>query len=392
MAKLLEKQQSSDALRFIILMGVVSLCADAAYEGARSISGAYLGQLGATGTVVGLVAGAGELIGYGLRLLTGYLSDRSKKYWTIVNFGYCLNVGVVPLLALAANWQTAAALMVAERTGKAIRSPARDVLLSHAALRVGGGFGFGLHEALDQIGAVAGPVAVAAAIYWQQGYRGGFAILWVPAVVGLVVLLLSRQIYPNPREFEGKYREIKREGLPRRYWIYLAAVAAIAAGYADFPLIAYHFQKNAIASPSNIPLFYALAMGVDAIAALIFGRMFDRQGISVLMVAATISSLFAPLVFLGNTTLAWLGMALWGIGMGAQESILKAAIAGMVPSDKRGSAFGLFQASYGLAWFVGSAIVGFLYDISISGLVIFSVLAQLIAIPILRTVQKMPVE
>jgi MFS family permease len=388
MPDLLEKKKSSDALRFVILMGIVSLCADATYEGARSITGAYLGWLGASGAVVGLVAGAGELIGYGLRLLIGYLSDRTKKYWSITKLGYCLNTGVVPLLALAGSWQVAAGLMVAERTGKAIRTPPRDVLLSHAALRLGGGFGFGLHEALDQIGAVAGPLAVAGMIYWQQGYRGGFAILLIPAIVGLLVLLLSQRIYPNPRDFESKYVEIKGEDLPRRYWIYLAAVAAIAIGYADFPLIAFHFQKNAIAQASTIPLFYAVAMAVDAIAALIFGRMFDRRGISVLMLAVMLSALFAPLVFWGNSSLALLGMGLWGIGMGAQESIVKAAIAGMVPADKRGSAFGIFQASYGLAWFLGSAAMGILYDRSIYWLIVFSVVAQLAAIPILLVVNR----
>jgi MFS family permease len=129
-------------------------------------------------------------------------------------------------------------------------------------------------------------------------------------------------------------------------------------------------------------LFYALAMGVDAIAALVFGRLFDRTGLSILMVAALISSLFAPLVFLGNSNLALAGMALWGIGMGAQESIMKAAVAGMVPMDKRGSAYGIFNTGYGLAWFLGSALMGILYDQSIGFLVAFSIVMQLASIPV----------
>jgi MFS family permease len=276
--------------------------------------------------------------------------------------------------------------MIAERVGKAIRTPPRDVLLSHAAMRLGGGFGFGLHEAMDQIGAVMGPLAVAAMLYLQQGYRGGFAILLLPAVVGVSVLLVAQRLYPNPRDFEVEIMKLQGEGLPRKFWIYLGAVALIAAGFADFPLIAFHFQTKAIASSNTIPLFYALAMGVDAVAALAFGRLFDRVGISILMVAAVISSLFAPLVFLGNANLALLGMTLWGIGMGAQESIMKAAVAGMVPMDKRGSAFGIFNAGYGLSWFFGSALMGILYDRSLGALVIFSVVIQLAAIPILLIV------
>jgi MFS-type transporter involved in bile tolerance (Atg22 family) len=188
-----EKTVEKQALKFVIFIGIVSLCADATDEGGRSISGAYLGFLGASGTVVGLIAGVGELIGFGLRLLTGYLSDKTRQYWSLTTLGYVINTAAMPLLALTGRWETAALLLLAERTGKAIRTPPRDVLLSHAAMRVGGGFGFGLHEALDQIGAVSGPLAVAAILAWHQRYQPGFAILVVPAVVGLIVLLIIRQ-------------------------------------------------------------------------------------------------------------------------------------------------------------------------------------------------------
>jgi MFS family permease len=373
----------SNALKFVILIGIVSLCADATYEGGRSISGAYLGFLGASGAVVGLVAGAGELIGFGLRLLTGYWSDKTRQYWSLTTLGYIINTAAMPLLALTGRWETAAVLLLAERTGKAIRTPPRDVLLSHAAMRVGGGFGFGLHEALDQIGAVSGPIAVALVLAWQQQYQAGFAILVIPAVIGLLVLLIIQRIYPNPREFEAKTLELKGEGLPRYFWLYLAGVMMIACGYADFPLIAFHFQKTGLTQATTIPLFYAVAMAVDAIAALILGRLFDRKGAIVLAGVFLISAFFAPLAFLGNTSIALLGMVLWGVGMGAQESIMKAAVATMVPADKRGSAFGIFYLCYGLAWFVGSAWMGVLYDISVSALVGFSVIAQLIAVVIL---------
>lgn len=383
-----ETTVEKQALKFVIFIGIVSLCADATYEGGRSISGAYLGYLGASGTVVGLIAGVGELIGFGLRLLTGYLSDKTRQYWSLTTLGYVINTAAMPLLALTGRWETAAALLLAERTGKAIRTPPRDVLLSHAAMRVGGGFGFGLHEALDQIGAVSGPLAVAAILTWQQRYQPGFAVLVVPAVVGLIVLLIIQRIYPNPREFEAKTLELSGEGLPRQFWIYLAGVMLIAFGYADFPLIAFHFQTTALAQTNTIPLFYAVAMAVDAIAALILGRLFDRNGIIVLVGTFLLSALFAPLAFLGNASLALFGMVLWGIGMGAQESIVKAAIATMVPADKRGSAFGIFYLCYGLAWFLGSALMGVLYDRSLVTLIGFSITAQFIAALILLRVSR----
>jgi len=374
---------NTQALRFIVLLGVVSLCADATYEGARSITGAFLGSLGASGTAVGLIAGLGELIGYGLRLVTGYLSDRTKQYWRLTTLGYIINTAVVPLLAFAGTWQIAAGLMIAERTGKAIRTPPRDVLLSSAAMRVGKGFGFGLHEAMDQIGAVLGPVVVAVMLMVFGTYSAGFAVLAVPAVLGLGVLMVGQRLYPNPQEFEPKGLNLEGEGLPRIFWVYLTAVGLIGAGFADFPLIAFHLQQTGIGNTSQIALIYALAMGIDAIAALVFGRWFDRVGLTSLLIAVALSSLSAPLVFLGKTPFILAGMVLWGIGMGAQESIMRAAIAGMVPPERRGSAFGIFATGYGLSWFLGSAIMGVLYDQSIGLLIGFSVVIQWIAIAIL---------
>ena len=382
------QRHSPSALKFVILLGCVSLCADATYEGARSFTGAYLGMLGASGSVVGLVAGFGELIGYGLRLVTGYLSDRTRQHWRITTLGYLINTAAVPLMALAGSWQAVAGLMIAERTGKAIRTPARDVLLSHAALQVGRGFGFGLHEALDQIGAVLGPILVVVAIRQSGSYSAAFAILAIPAVLGLILLLIGQRIYPNPREFEPKNLTLDRAGLPRIFWIYLAAIALIAAGYADFPLIAFHLQQSKTFTGTQIPLLYALAMGVDAIAALIFGRWFDRIGLSSLMIAVLLSAGFAPFVFLGNSSLVIVGMVLWGIGMGAQESILKAAVAGMVVAERRGAAYGIFNAGYGVAWFLGSALMGILYDRSINLLIAFSILIQLASIPVLIFSQR----
>jgi MFS family permease len=377
------------ALRFVILLGVVSLFADMTYEGARSITGPFLAVLGASATVVGIVSGFGELIGYGLRLVSGYISDRTGKYWTITLLGYAVNMLAVPILALAGRWEIAAFFMIAERLGKAIRTPARDAMLSHGTKEIGRGWGFGLHEAMDQIGAVLGPLIVASVLYFRKGdYKTGFGILFIPALLALTVLLAARLLYPRPRDLEAVSVKLEGKGFPRAFWLYLVAVALVAAGYADFPLIAYHFKKVSVASDNWIPIFYAVAMGVDALAALFFGRLFDRIGISILIVVSLLSSLFAPLVFLGGFDLALLGMALWGVGMGAQESIMRAAVAEMVPADKRGTAYGTFNLGYGVFWFLGSALMGVLYDTSISSLILFSVVMQLASVPLLILTKK----
>lgn len=378
----------ASALRFVVLIGVVSLFADMTYEGARSITGPYLAVLGASGTIVGIVAGFGELIGYGLRLVSGYISDRTGRYWTVTLIGYFINMLAVPLLALAGSWPLAAMLMIAERAGKAIRNPPRDAMLSHATKEMGRGWGFGIHEALDQIGAVLGPLFVTAVLYFKGSYQTSFAILLVPALLALSVLLVTRSFYPRPRDLEAILPELETKGFPRKFWLYLAAASLVGAGYVDFPLIAYHFQKTSVASDNWIPVFYAVAMGVDALAALIFGYLFDRIGISVLIIVAFISAFFAPLVLLGGFYFALIGMGLWGVGMGAQESIMRAAIAEMVPANRRASAYGIFNAGYGLFWFVGSAIMGVLYDLSLPALIGFSVVTQLASVPLFFLVRK----
>lgn len=377
---------SPSALRFIVLLGIVSLCADATYEGARSISGAFLGSLGASGTVVGLVAGGGELLAYGLRLGIGVLSDRTGRYWQLTTLGYGINTLVIPALAWVGSWPLAALLLLTERTGKGIRTPPRDVLLSHAALQVGRGLGFGLHETLDQIGAVAGPLLVAAVLKVGYGFRGGFLALGIPAAIGLGVLGLAQWLYPSPRDFEPEPEMTPAKGLPKVFWLYLLAAACVAMGFADFPLIALHLQQQSGSDGAGIPLLYALAMGVDALAALGCGWLFDRVGLWSLLGAVAVSAGFAPLAFSGTYALTVLGMVLWGIGLGAQESIMKAAVAGMVAPETRGFAFGLFTSVYGLAWFVGSALMGVLYDFSLPGLVAFSVAAQAVGAAILLAV------
>jgi len=372
---------SQAALAFVVVIGIVSLFADMTYEGARSIVGPYMQVLGASATAVGIVAGFGELVGYGLRLVSGYISDHTRQFWTIAFTGYFVNLLAVPLLAIAGAWQVAALLIFAERAGKAIRTPARDAMISHASSQVGHGWAFGLHEALDQTGAVSGPLLLAGVLYLNGSYKMGFALLLVPALLALAVLSVGRLSYPNPRDFEMDLPEMKEAtGLPQSFWLYLVGVALIAAAYADFPLIAFHFKDAGIAADSWVPVFYAAAMGVDGVAALALGRFYDRVGIAALLGAFTASAFFPILVFSNSFVLVLGGVLLWGVGLGAQESIMKAVVTRMVPPDRRASAFGVFNFGFGVPWFVGSALMGFMYDHSIAALVVFSMSLQILAV------------
>jgi MFS family permease len=374
---------SRTAFRFVLLVGVLSFFADFTYEGARGILGPYLALLGASATVVGLVTGFGELLGYGLRLVSGRWADATGKFWPITIFGYVVQMGSVPALAFTHTWPQAAALIILERVGKAIRNPPRDVMLSHAAGRVGSyGWVFGVHEAMDQFGAMFGPLAIAAILAHRGSYHEAFAVLLVPALINLTLVGVARWLYPRPQDMESAPPSVDTQGLPRIFWIYLAGAALVAAGFADYPLIAYHFSKAGVVPGDWIAVFYAVAMGVSGAGSLAFGRLFDRFGFKVVIALTLISALFAPLVFLGGFWIAMFGAALWGIGMGVHESIIPAAVAPIVPVQRRASAFGLFTAGYGVFWFAGSAAIGILYDASVTAAIAFCLAAELAAVPI----------
>jgi len=385
------KNKRRSAYAFLVLLGIISLFSDLTYEGARSIIGPYLLLLGASAATIGFVSGLGEFIGYALRLVTGYISDRTGRYWLMTIIGYAINLFAIPALALAPGlgWVYACGLLLAERFGKAIRHPAKNTLASFAAHEVGPGRGFAIQEALDQIGAFLGPLMLFLVLTLKGGkenlsaYALGFLILGIPALITLALLLIARKKYPRPHEFESDVpRPQSAKGLHSAYWYYLAGIAFLALGFADFPLMAYHFIKTKILADNIVPVLYAAAMGIDAVSAFFFGRMYDRKGMSAIIIATAVSAFFAPLAFLGHSPVfATAGVLLWGIGMGAQESILKAAVTTIAPKEKRATAFGFFNTGFGAFWFIGSWVMGILYTRSLVALVVFSLIAQLSSLP-----------
>jgi MFS family permease len=362
------------ALRFIVCLGIVSLFADMTYEGAHSIIGPYLKDLGATALQVAAIAGVGEMLGASLRFFSGRFADRTHAYWTITMCGYAMNVIAVPALALVPNWQLASVLIIAERTGKALRGPARDVLLSGATQEVGHGWGFGLHSIMDQTGAVIGPLLMAAAVARTHHFGPPFLWLAFPAFGTMAALLMARLLNAD-RARPVKPSETRV--LPPVFWTYVAAAGLLACGYLDFPLLAYHFQSAKLFTEEAIPLLYAGAMAVNGLTALAFGWFFDRFGLNSLVFGITISLMALPLGFLGGPAGAIASVGCWATGLGAQDACLRSGIASVVSMNKRGVAFGAFNGVYGVMWFLGSLIMGLLYSRSFMLLVTFGMLAQM---------------
>jgi MFS family permease len=365
------------AVRLIICLGMVSLFADMTYEGARSIIGPYLKDLGATAFQVALIAGVGEMLAASLRVFSGRFADRTHAYWTITFCGYAMNVIAVPALAFASNWRLAAILIVAERTGKALRGPARDVLLSGATQEVGHGWGFGLHSMMDQTGAVVGPLLMVVAVARSQHFGPGFLWLAFPAVGTMLALVAARVM--NPAHAEPVKNQDELVEFPGVFRMYVAAAGLLACGMVDYPLLAYHFQNVKIATATEIPLLYAGAMAVNGLTALFFGRLFDRFGLNALVIGIVFSVLALPLGFFGGPAGVIAGVACWATSMGAQDACLRSGIASVVSMDKRGRAFGAFNGVYGVMWFLGSLAMGLLYSRSRIALVVFGVAVQMVA-------------
>ena len=397
------KKKMSQAMAFIVLFGIVSLFSDMTHEGASSIRGAYLSLLGASAATIGFVSGLGELIGYSMRYVFGKLTDRSKKYWGMTIAGYVLDIAAVPLLALVGEhgWVAACALLVVQRMGKAIKKPAKDTIMSFAASQEGVGKSFGIQEVLDQIGAFLGPVLLYLVMLFKtdgttfEVYAACFAVLAIPGAITLVLLIITRCKFPNPEHFEPEPKEFVTFKMKKEFILYIAGISLFAFGFIDYSIVIMHVSRTyshlasglsettSLVSTGTLPLLYAGAMLVDAVAALFFGLMYDKKGVKALVWSTVISAPFAVFVFASDSVpMLLLGIALWGVGMGAQESILKATVTSMVPKASRATGYGIFECSFGAFWFLGSWLLGVLYDVSIPAMIAVSIAAQLAAIPL----------
>ncbi len=378
--------QRISAWRFVVWFGVVSLLADVVYEGARSVSGPYLASLGASAVVVGVVTGAGEAVALAGRLATGPLTDRTRAYWPIAVAGYGVTLLAVPLLGVFPALGVVAALFLLERAGKAIRSPAKDVMLSHASAAVGRGKGFAVHEALDQIGALAGPLLVALLLAVTGGYRIGFLALAVPGAVALLLLARLWLAVPNPRVYEPEPADPAGADdgrLPPVFWRYLWFVAVTTSGYATFGVLGYHLAVRHVLPVAMIPVGYAVAMAVDGLAALGAGWLYDRIGLRSLVAVPVFAALTPVLAFTSSAVTAVAGVLVWAVVLGIQESTMRAAVADLVPTVRRGTAYGIFAAAYGVAALAGGALTGYLYGRSITALIIVVAVIQLVALALL---------
>jgi MFS family permease len=377
----------STAWRVVAWFGVVSLAADMVYEGARSVTGPYLASLGASALVVGLVTGAGEAAALGFRLFSGPLADRSGRYWSWTVAGYAMTVVCVPLMAVApfvggAGLVLASAFVILERTGKAVRSPSKSVLLADAARAVGRGRGFAVHKALDQVGAFAGPLLVAGMLALTGVTWPGLAVLAVPGVVAMVLLLRLRVALtaPGPRPHVD---DVPDGPLPRAFRLLTLSCALTTFGLLTFGVLSFHLVEDGLLDVAWVPVVYAGAMGVEAVSALATGFVFDRVGGRTLVVLPFLVALVPFLAFSSALAVAVAGILVWGLATGILDSTVKALVAETVPRSRLGTAYGAFAAVQGVAALAGGGIAGWLYGHGRLWIVVVVGVAQLAALVLL---------
>ncbi|MCA1917291.1 MFS transporter [Methanospirillum hungatei] len=363
----LDRTGHKTAYRIIIILGIVALCGDIIYEGARSISGPYLLTLGASAVLVGTITGAGEFLGYAVRLISGRVADSTRMYWALTALGYGMLI-TVPLLAFTGSWEMAAVLFILERIGKGIRSPPKDTILSHATAPIGRGMGFGIHELLDQIGAVAGPVILAVALAGTGTYKEGFLLLFIPFIILIGLVLVAWRLLPDPVSFEKGHSALRSDttGIGKEFVLFSVFTLLCTAGFLSFPLISFHALQTGLLVAYEIPLLYAGAMLVDAAIAPIAGRLYDTKGIILLLPIPLIGIILPFLGFGMSRELIFLSAILFGISMGIQETVLRAAIADSIHISKRGTAYGIFNTVYGAGFFIGGILIGWMYETNAS--------------------------
>ncbi|MEW6086944.1 MAG: MFS transporter [bacterium] len=403
----IEKNKKS-AVMLIILFGIVSLFGDIVYEGARSVYGPFAKTIGMDIALLGLITGMAEFLGYFIRFVSGYLSDKTRAYWIFTILGYGM-LASIPLMSMASGWQVAAVFIICERLGKAVRSPARDTILSQATKQIGTGWGFALHEAMDQIGAFLGPLIFTAIFLvgtntekTVSDYHKGFALLWMPFIIVMITVMIAFFKMPDPERFETK-PDLKNppDKLSKVFWLYTVFTFITTLGFVSFVILGYHFKDKNITSDAQIPMFYSIAMGIDAISALIIGKIYDRlkeshnderAGLITLIIIPLFTLLIPILGFIDNVLFIVISVVLWGVVMGIHETIMKSSIADLTHFKKRGVGYGIFNTAYGLAMFFGSLLMGVLYNINVTLIILFVVGVELIAVilyfMLFRTIKK----
>lgn len=389
----------------IVMFGIISAFSNMDYKSGHSLNGAFLGELGASAVVVGLITGIAEFLGSSLRLFTGIMVDKSRAYWGFTLLGYSMLI-VVPLMALSGSWQFAAMLIVLERISKAVRVPAKDTILSMAARRVGTGLGFGIHKSLDQVGGITGPLAMSLVLSGALGnefkgldtYRMAYSLLWIPFAFMCIAAFVTYRMVPDPetleKELEGQKKahgtfqaRVKNIEIPpgkklsKVFWIYSVFTALTSMGFISFNLLSYHANADKILGESAIPFYYSLAMVGGGIAAFFAGKIYDKYGLYVMYIVPVISIPLPFLGFLGSSpVLLVAAIILFGISLGIQETIAKAAVADLTTIERRGLGFGVFNTVNGIGALASGAVMGYLFTRSPMAVCVFTTIVELMGL------------
>jgi len=376
-----------------LLLGFISLFADITYEGARSVLGAYLEYLEASIFIAGVIS-IGDLLNYFMRGISGFIAGytrSSRVYWCLVLLGYSINLFAVPLLAFVGKWELAFILVLIERMGKGLRSPVRDVILAEVTEGIGRGMGFGLHELMDQIGAILGPGFVAWSLYINGGdFRIAFKYLFIPASIAILLVIVAMSIYPRIHSVEIIPKNALRfRGFNKRYYLYIASMMFLSMGFIHWHVVSYYIEQLGIISKYLIASLYLVAMASDAITALPVGFLYDKIKLKILLITPLLPVLIILLFTSISIQTLFIMSIAWGILLGIYETVMRASIADLVEPGSRAYAYGLYGLVFGSSWTIGNVLIGILLNNKWKNyLIIYVIVVEIISFIILLKIVK----
>ncbi|WP_424362672.1 MFS transporter [Methylocystis parvus] len=350
-------------------LGVVSLLMDFSSEMIHALLPIYLvSSMGASMAQVGVIEGVAEATASIVKIFSGAVSDWFGNRKLLAILGYGLAAATKPMFPLAPNvgWVTAARFI--DRVGKGIRGAPRDALVADVTPPELRGAAFGLRQSLDTVGAFLGP-AVAILVMWAtvDDFRAVFWVACIPAILAVAVLALGvrepEETRPaRPARFPLHWDELK--GLGGDFWLVVAVSTAFSlARFSEAFLI---LKAQSVGLPNALAPLVLVAMNVVYAGASYPAGVFSDRGDRIKPLVAGLVLLIvadAVLAYAEAQPLVWIGVALWGLHMGLTQGLFAALVADTAPGGLRGTAFGVFNLTSGLALLAASFAAGKLWDL-----------------------------
>ncbi|MGB3341752.1 MAG: MFS transporter [bacterium] len=345
----------------IFILGLVSLFTDLSSQMVYPLVPEFLISIGASKAIIGMIEGVAESTASLFRTIFGRLSDKLKKRKLFIFLGYGLSALSKPFLYLANVWTVVLGVRFSDRMGKAIRTPARDALISTSVDPSEKGKAFGLHRAMDRIGAIGGPIlAMLVLSLFSDNVRLVFLLSVIPGILALFFVRFAKE---TSIEQHGDV-PIKRNSLRNAsFIIFLVSNIIFTLGNSSNAFLILRAREAGL-TIIMIPVIWVVYNISCTISSPIFGSLSDRIGRKPIIITSFLFYSFVYFLFgiTKNLLMIWVLFAAYGIYYGLSAGVFRAYIADLVEPKNRATAYGIFNTGIGLALLPASLIMGALWD------------------------------